>query len=370
MKCLISRAVCAAVLLCLALPSRAAFLAGDLVYVPVVAFGEGANASVWRSDVFITNTDDAEIDVAIAYLPSGNRVNTVRFTDRSDWLGGREADGFGHLDDSLAAIPPGGSVRLENIVGTWWEEVVGVGGNGALVVFAYEADTLENDGSRVFANAVVSSRTYNETTLFEPDPDTEGEFVEVDATYGQLIPGVPWYDLVYAEEATEERDLSYEILVGGSGNEALRYNLGLLNTSDPLTELTVLLQPFKPDGSPFLTAEGDEIESFIVLPPLAHFQYFRVLTSGLFGLDPEEEDLSNVTIRVSIEFWRSSAATPVPALTSYGSLVDNSSNDAATVLPSFGESYPLECVWFDDGSGGEGGAKSATVRRPIEIPSR
>jgi hypothetical protein len=365
-----SIAAMVALIVALAVPGWSAFQVADLVYVPVVSAGTGANDSVWRSDVIIYNADETDIDVAIVFLPSGLFSNASRFRDRQTWLGGRESDDFGIIEESLADIPPGGTVAIENIVGTYWPDDAGVNGNGALVVFAYEADTLEDDGTRVFRNAIVNSRTYNQTSIFEPDPDNEGEFVERDTTYGQTIPGVPWYNLAYAEEFTEDEDLSSQLLLGGVENDEFRYNVGILNTSDPQTQLTVRLQPYQRDGTPFVDAEGNPIFSIISVPPLAHLQYFRVM-SNLFGIDPAEEDLTDVTIRISWIGWQTTSVEPVPAITTYGSIVDAVSNDPTTVLPSFGEPYPVDCVWFTDPeaktSAVSGGSRAA---RPVEIPPR
>jgi len=352
-----------------AVPGWSGFQVADLVYVPVVSNGTGANESVWRSDVIFFNADDSDIDVAVVFLPSGVTSNANRFRDRTTWLGGRESDGFGIVEASLADIPPNGTVVIEDIVGTYWPDDATVNGNGALVVFAYEADTLEDDGSRVYRNVVVNSRTYNETTILEPDPDNEGRFVELDTTYGQTIPGVPWYNLAYSEELSEEEDLSSQLLLGGVENDDFRYNVGILNASDPQTQLTLLLQPFQADGSPFLDSNEDEISSVVTLPPLAHLQYFRVM-STLFGLDPDADDLSGITIKVSWIGWQTSGVAPVPAITSYGSIVDNVSNDPTTVLPSFGEPYPVDCVWGTEPVTGTGAKARVGGGRPVEIPLR
>jgi hypothetical protein len=274
------------------------------------------------------------------------------------------------INEQLADIPPGGSVALTDIKGTYWPENAGTTENGALVVFIYEADTLEPDGTRVFRNGVVSSRTYNQGSLFTPDPDNEGEFIETPATYGQTIPAVPWYNLAFAEELTEDSDLSSHVLLGGIETEDYRYNIGILNTSDPQTQISLRLQPFQQDGSPFLDANENEVQVIIVVPPLAHLQYSRALLQ-LFALNPETQDLSNISVKISWVGWETAGIAPVPTFTSYGSVVDDVSNDPTSVLPSFLETYPLDCVWFDTGAGG-GATVKARPRpsvRSVEIPS-
>ncbi len=364
------RSILFVVLATIAAPGWGGFQVADLVYVPVVSSDTGANDSVWRSDVIFFNAGDVDIDIAVVFLPTGLSSNAVRFRDRSTWLGGRESDGFANVEPDLADIPPNGTVVLEDIVGTYWPDDATTYGTGALVVLAYEADTLEDDGSRVPSNVVVNSRTYNQTIILQPDPDNEDRVVEVDTTYGQTIPGVPWYDLAYSEDFSEEEDLSSQLLLGGIENDDFRYNLGILNASDAQTQVTLRLQPFQVDGSPFLDADGGEISSVVTLPPLAHLQYFRVLSTVL-GLDPDQDDLNGVTIRVSWIGWQTSGVNPVPAITTYGSIVDNASNDPTTVMPSFGEPYPVDCVWGTEPVSGSG-VKAGTSRggRPVEIPPR
>ena len=132
-----------------ALTVDAQFLAADLIYVPGAAHTFGDNGTEWRSDVYITNAEsEIAIDVAVVYIVTGTISNSNAFIDRTLWLGGREADGFGHINESLRDIPPGGTVLLEDPIGSYWASADGLN-SGALVFFAYEADTLEDDGTRV-----------------------------------------------------------------------------------------------------------------------------------------------------------------------------------------------------------------------------
>ena len=45
--------------------AAAQFLASDLIYLAAVTHTNGDGESRWRSDVFITNVDDVDIDIAI-----------------------------------------------------------------------------------------------------------------------------------------------------------------------------------------------------------------------------------------------------------------------------------------------------------------
>lgn len=340
-------------------PVFAGFGAADLVYIPVASHSPGAVGSQWRTDLYVLNVSDVAIDVAVAYLPSGLISNTVVFVDRTTWLGGRDDDGFGRINQSLADIPPNGTVVIRDIVGEYWVDSLGASGNGALVVFAYEADTLEDDGSRVFKDAVVNARIYNEATMWVEDPDSPGDFIEQPAEYGQTMPGVPWYNLADGGAVDDTTDFSFEQLTGGEEGGGLRYNVGVLNASDPQTTLTIAIQPYQASGEPYRDADDNEIVSIITMPPASHVQLFRP-----FRDEWDLADTEGATVRVSIEAWSSLSPNPVPLITSYGSVIVNNTNDPSTVLPSFVYPYDVDCMW-----GGGGTVKRARVdRRPVEMP--
>ena len=356
-----------AVALTVAAPAGAQFMASDLFYLPVAAHSGSANGNAWRSDLYITNVDDTDVDVALAYLQTGQISNASVFVDRSTWLGGTEDDGFGLVDEALANIPPGGTVVLSDPIGDYWAPEFGFAGTGAIVLFAYESGSLEDDGTRVNKNVILTSRIYNKTTIWVPDEDNEGEFIEKNATYGQTMPGVPWYALVSSSAVDEESDFTFQILAGATQNNRYRYNLGIVNASDPQTTITLTLQPFQGDGEPFLDDSDNPILRQVLLPPAAQVQYANVLDT-LFGLNKPPLDVS---IRVSFAGWTSSGGTPIPRFACYGSYIDNRSNDPTTILPSFAFPIDTSLLW---GTSGEDGAKSRVdaerPRRPVELPPR
>jgi hypothetical protein len=343
-------------------PVLAGFGAAELIYIPVASFSPGAVGSNWRTDLYITNVDDVAIDVAIAYLPSGLVNNGPVYFSRGTWLGGREEDEFGLINEELADIPPNGTVVIRNIVGEYWVERLGSSGNGAMVITVYEADTLEPDGTNVAALAIANARIYNQTTIWVPDPDNEDEFLEKGGQYGQTMPGVPWYNLADGGAVDEVVDFSFEELTGGEESVRLRYNVGMLNASDPLTSLTVRFQPFQPNGEPYLDDEENEIMTLIPVPPGAHVQFFRPFRDD-WGID----EVSGATVQVAIEGWSSVGADPIPMMTSYGSMINNNTNDPTTILPSFAYPYDVDCMW--GGTEPVGAGKGALLkRRPFEIP--
>jgi hypothetical protein len=162
------------------------------------------------------------------------------------------------------------------------------------------------------------------------------------------------------------------VLTGGVQNETFRYNLGVLNASDEQTAITVVIQPFQANGDPYLDEDENEIVRVINLAPLAHTQINGVLDS----LGIEEAD--QAMIKVSFFSWSSSSADPIPAMTCYGSMVDNRSNDPTTILPSFASPYNVECMFppqDDDGvkifgTPWTAGDDGRSIRRPVRVPAR
>jgi hypothetical protein len=351
-----------------AAPAGAQFLAADLLYVPGVAHTDGEEGSQWRSDLYITNVEqDADVDIAIVYIRTGLVSNSQEFVDRSTWVGGTDGEGFGQVDPALANIPPGGTVVLKDPIGTFWPNEQGTANFGALVIFAYESGTLEDDGTRVYENVIVNSRVYTPKTFYEPDPDNEGEFLEVKGTFGQTLPGVPWYNLADPSAVSDEGDFSFQILSGAQADEDFRYNVGILNASDPLTSITLVIQPFQGDGEPILDANDNPILRPVTMPPSSHVQYNNAM-STLFGLDDVPAD---TTLDVSFVSWSSANSMPVVGMTVYGTMIDNKTNDSTAILPAFAFPYDIECQWPSSS-----GKKTATggIRRvwdrPLEIPPK
>ena len=350
-----------------AVPAVAQFLAADLIYLPAVTRTNGDGDSRWRSDVFITNVEtDVEIDIALIYLPTGGVSNAGAFEDRELWVGGREEDGFGFINSELASIPPGGTVVVRDPVGQYWGTLDGVANSGTMIVFAYEANTLEDDGTRVFKNAIVNSRAFTPSNFFVEDPDNEGEYLPVNGTYGMTLPGVPWYNLADPSAVSEEGNFSFLLLTGAKDDSQYRYNVGIVNASDPLTSITVSVQPFQGNGEPYLNDDESEVVRVINLPPASRQQYDDIFNS-LFGLGNTPDD---TILKIGFLGWSSGAGSPIVGMTVYGTMVDNRTQAPTAILPAFGSPYNVECQWSSEAKSSSGGSFSRVSRRPVEIPPR
>ena len=324
-------------------PAFASFFASDLIIVPVAAANAGLEDSFWRTDLYITNVDEVSVDVSIYFFPESLADNSVYLNRQNYGLGGRDSEGFAHVSELLADIPPNGTVVIEDVLGTYWVPQLSFTASlGGLVVFAYEAGTLDADGGQVNRNVIVQSRTYNDTTIWVEDPDNAGQFIEQEATYGQTIPGIPWYNLVDAGAKDDDLgiDFTYQILTGAQENDVYRFNVGLFNTSDPQTTITVRLEPIQADGEPFVDDQGEPRSRLVTLGPLGHIQFTRVLASS-FGLS----DVTNASLRVSFVSWSTRGTNPIPMFATYAAITDGRSNDPTTVMPSFNTAYDVSCMW-------------------------
>jgi hypothetical protein len=349
-------------------PAVAQFLAADLIYLPAVAHTNGEGDSRWRSDLFVTNAEtDVDIDVALVFLPTGGASNTGVFQDRESWLGGREGDGFGFINSELANIPPGGTVVLRDPIGEYWGTLEGAAGAGGMIVFAYEANTLEDDGTRVFKNAIVNSRAFTPSNFFVEDPDNEGEYLPVNGTYGMTLPGVAWYNLADPSAVGEEGNLSFLLLTGAKEDARFRYNVGVVNASDPLTTITVSIQPFQGNGEPYLNDNESAVIRIVTLQPNAHVQYNDIFSLHL-GLGDTPDD---TILKIGVVQWSSGSSDPIVGMTVYGTMVDNRTQDPTSILPAFAYPYNVDCQWpSPDAKSTSGGSYPRVSRRPVEIPSR
>ncbi|MEW6336356.1 MAG: hypothetical protein ACOY3Y_15805 [Acidobacteriota bacterium] len=326
----------------------AEYRAADLVVVPVTAALAGVNNSQWRTDVEIVNVDSVAIDVLIIFLPTGGGSNRVWFSNIDNALGGRTEDSFGHIDAALKDIQPGEQILVPDIIKTVW----GDNNRGALLVFAYEAGSFQQTdppGGRP-RRIVVTSRTY---TLGK-DADNN------DVTYGQQIPGLPWYTYLDPHQKTKGYD--HAILTGIREDAAYRTNFGMVNVSDPLTTLEVELT---------LTLEnGTEVKDLgTTVSPLSHQQYDRVVT-GFFA-QPADPVTTNARITAAVRAWSSQAENPTPGLMIYASRIDNRTNDPVYIEQAWTVEMPWDCVFNGNCASlsAQSTERGTPRRRPLSPPT-
>ncbi|HVN74870.1 MAG TPA: hypothetical protein VMT19_01035 [Thermoanaerobaculaceae bacterium] len=299
----------------------AMFRAADLVIVPVAASIAGLNGSNWRSDIEITNVDTVNIDVEIVLLECCGSDNTTWFANIANHLGGRSTDGFGHVDTNLADIPPGRTVYINDVIGT---DFALSNTKGALLIFAYQANTLSSPPGGVPKNIVVNTRSYTFGT------DSTGKVY----TYGQQIPGLPWY--YYLDPGKKSMGLDHVVFSGLREDASYRTAIGLVNISDRTTSLDVLLTLTGRDGTQIA-------QETVVMPPLSHDQEDQAIIN-LFGKSLTDA-IQGASLTISVPLYISGAAQPAPALISYISRIDNVSNDPIYVEQAFTKPLPWDCVF-------------------------
>ena len=334
----------------------ALFRAADLVVIPVAAAIPGLNGSVWRSDLEILNVDSVPVDIAIILLPSEGFNNSTWYLSLENHLGGREEDGFGHVNPQLSDVPPGRSVILEDVVKTYWGEYI----KGALLVFAYEAGTFgtTNPPGGVPRLIKATSRTY--TVEVDPGED-EGPEDDVTLTFGQQIPGLPWYSYLSPSPGDVNAGFDYVVFTGIREDDRFRTALGLLNFSDQLTSIEVDIILKAQDGTVLREAKSYPLQ------PLSHQQFDR-FTKNFFDL-PADEDVTGVTVEVRVVGYSSLAQDPTPGLIAYISRIDNQTNDPVHVEQSFMKEMNWDCVF----NGNCPAAGSAAMfpwegkRRPVSL---
>ena len=301
--------------------ASAMFRAADLVVVPVAASTTGLSGSNWKSDVEIMNVDTVNIDVEIVLLECCGNNNAVWFADIKNHLGGRSSDGFGHVNASLADIPPGRAVTITDVIGTGF----GLSGvKGALLVFAYQANTLSSPPGGVPKNIIVNSRSYDSGT------NTSGSAY----TFGQAVPGIPWY--YYLDPTKKSIGLDHLVFTGLREDAAYRTAIGLVNISDRTTSIDVQLTLTGQDGVQI----GQQM---LAMAPLAHDQEDQAIVN-LFGKTVADA-IQGATLDLQVPVYISGADSPAPALMAYVSRIDNVSNDPILIEQAYNRPLPWDCVF-------------------------
>lgn len=300
----------------------AMFRVANMVVVPTAASITGLYGSNWHTDLEIMNVDSVAIDVQVVILKCCGIDNVAWFENIANSLGGRQEEGYGKVEPTLANIAPGQAVYLNDVVHLGW----GDGVKGSLLVFAYEAGTLmkTNPPGGNPKLILVNSRTYSLGADASGNP----------LTFGTQVPGMPWYN--YIDPAQRARGLDHARFTGLTETAAYRTAVGIVNISDRLTTLNVQLTLNAADGTLINTTYGQ-------LYPLAMDQYDDAIVS-LFG-QTLTAAISGATLTVSVSSYTSGALNPAPALLAYVTRMDNATNDPVYIEQAFTVPLPWDCVF-------------------------
>ena len=300
----------------------AMFRAADMVVIPTAAANPGLNSSIWRTDLDIMNVDSVAVDVEIVLLQCCGIDNVTWYQDIKNHLGGRTEDGFGHVDAQLKDIQPGQAVYLPDVVKTNWGDNI----KGALLVFGYEAGTLNKVGSLggVPRLIIAQARTYSLGANADGTP----------MTYGTQVPGLPWHD--YVDPGQKTNGLDKAVFIGLTENTSYRTSVGIINVSDRLTAINVTLTLNAADGTKIADAN-------VQMSPLAVEQYDQAIIN-LFGKTAEDA-ITGATLTVTVPLYLTTAQIPAPALMAYVTRMDNVTNDPVYLEQSFTQGFPWACIF-------------------------
>lgn len=334
--------VAAAMVLISASAMASNFRAADQVYVPVAGHTAVSANPTFISDVWIANlsTTDA-VSVSVIYIPSGANPSPQYF-------------------DNVITLQP--SERKEMV--DFFPSVLGQAtAFGSLIFNACKqgADCInsqDSNGNSVnYRNIAVESRIYS---IPAGQSNPAGQ-----ASQGQDMPGVPWYNFVSSRQSST--GLS-EVFITGIRNTGtsgqvgtFRGNIGLMNASQySTTTLRVKL---------FNGATRTQIGSdfTLTLGPLGFLQQNVGAMFPAFAAGPTS---TNAYITISQEANTPTNDAPTsclpdgcPGFLAYGSVLDNSTQDATTLETIYEQaltSSALDVIY------GAGSGKS-NLRRSVKL---
>ncbi|HVR43988.1 MAG TPA: hypothetical protein VMS56_11165 [Thermoanaerobaculia bacterium] len=276
-----------------------AFRAADTVYLPVAGKVAGGGGSFFRTDVWISNVSTSSVDVWVAY---GARLQD-------------NANAPANAVMLATPLAPGERREIVDVMGAVFGTPDDPGALGQLIFFACRVGGNCGDCDTNAADCLpitVEARIY--TTAADG------------STFGQLIPGIPWYNFVSVDQVTTGLDEVF--IVGVRQNENYRTNIGLVNASQ-FSSATLRVRLFQSDGTQF----GSTFER--TLPPLSMDQI--AIPSMFTGF-------SGTGAWVHIEQAPLTTGSD-PGFLAYGSMLDNESNDPTYLEAQYVPEMPWECVY-------------------------
>lgn len=269
------------------------FRAADIVYLPAIVRGEGANQSFFKTDLFINNVSSGSIDVTISFLPIGGGDN------RDAALNPR----------TVGTISAGGMLTVTDAVQT----ILGTSAfGGQAILFACRAggDCVNNEND--LRDITVQARVY-----------TEGSGVlcpnnAASCSFGQLFTGQPWYAYISASAAADQLDRA--LITGIIANDDFRSNIGIANASE-WSSTTIRVELFNQNGNRIgtfnenLAPLGMNQRGITNMFPGFTGRGYVVLTqTGVTPTNPGDEEVGD----------------GVPGFFAYGSVLARSTNDPIT----------------------------------------
>lgn len=277
------------------------FRSGDIVYIPAACYEvDGANGAFWNTDLYITNLSSQNLYVTIEFLPSGiegrNEKNRI----------------YKQIEEP---IKPYQTLIINEAIKTHFSDRVNPNTSGALIIYGKDIQGKAK-------SFVALSRTY---TFVDKEDPSKG-------TYGQFIPGIPWYYYIDPEYSSQK--LGEHWILGLTQNENVHTNVGFINASS-LKKITIGFELYDSNGN--LVGTKQLLKD---LGPLGHFQinYFLKEKYNI-------ENGDGYSLKVTIEDWAPKDSQGIPALFAYASKVFHGTNDPIYIEATYPIDLNYNCVW-------------------------
>jgi hypothetical protein len=316
----------AAVALVAASAMASNFRAADQVYVPAAGHVKGGTKT-FVSDISVSNVTGDAVTVSVIYSDASGNQQTFNnlFT-----LAANEHREF---TDFVATAPPNGLGIPGNPLGQLIFNACRSGGSCDVTDTNGCPGGLQSGECPDFRNITVESRIYSVDNGSNP---------ATAPTNGQLFSGYPWYSFVTQEQS--QNDLNRVFITGIRVNGSYRTNIGLVNASQfSVTQFRVKL-----------FQGATQLGSDKVTDPFAPLQAVQQPLSGLFP-NVALGNGTNLWIQVSQENSTATGdaaangcPTGCPGFFAYGSVLDNTTNDATTLEPQYFKSISdaqLACLF-------------------------
>ena len=300
-------AVAAAITLVAGAAMASNFRAGDQIYVPAAGHASSQTAT-FISDLFISNLTDDNVDISVIYATGTNPQasnNTFLTFPKVLTLLPRERR---ELKDFMK-----NTLNLQSALG----QLIF---NACLAGQTCTADA--NNSNANFRNISVESRIFS--IPLNGDPNTA-------PTNGQLFAGIPWYN--YVSSTVSGPGLDKVFITGIRNTDQYRTNMGFVNASQfSITTITATLY----------SGTGTQLaQSSFTLQPLGWIQA-QVGTPSLFPTFTKGATSTGAYVIVqqggttaTTEGKDFGCADGCPAFLTYGSQLDNQTQDATTLEPQY-----------------------------------
>jgi hypothetical protein len=319
----------AAVALVAASAMASNFRAADQVYVPAAGHVVGGTKT-FISDISISNVTSDAVTVSVIF---SNAQGTQSVFNNLFTLQPNEHK---ELTDFVGATPPNGlGLNTGNPLGQLIFNGCKSGGSCDINDTAGCPGGQSSGVCPDFRNLTVESRIYSIDNGGNP---------ATAPTNGQLFSGYPWYSYVTQEQS--QNDLNRVFITGIRQNSAYRTNIGLVNASQfSNTQFRVkLFQGATQIGADVVTGNFVPLEA--VQQPLQGL--FPAASYPIGNGTNLWVQVSQEGISATSDAQANGCPTGCPGFFTYGSVLDNTTNDATTLEPQYFKSITdaqLACLF-------------------------